>query len=130
MATIAQCLYHLGRCKKAPSSRTFKLRKNPHRMGIVKRVFIMAPKKPNSGKRKVAKINIKHMREETRLTARVLGYDFHPRKFAHTLARGGRGNDTPGVTYSCIRGHGDHTPHYGKTHRRSFYGLKRIDVPG
>ena len=108
------------RVKKGPSSRTFKLRKKPQLSGVVKRMFIMSPKKPNSGKRRVAKVLIKHMVKRDRVTARIVGYDYLLRKFAHVLVRGGRANDTPGVTYSCIRGSLDFVPFFGKKNRRSF----------
>lgn len=96
--------------------------------GVVKRMFIMSPKKPNSGKRRVAKVLIKHVAKRDRLTARIIGYDYLLRKFAHVLVRGGRANDTPGVTYSCIRGSLDFVPFYGKKSRRSFWGLKREEL--
>ena len=90
----------------------------------------MSPKKPNSGKRRVAKVLIKHVAKRDRLTARIVGYDYLLRKFAHVLVRGGRANDTPGVTYSCIRGSLDFVPFYGKKNRRSFWGLKREELFG
>ena len=90
----------------------------------------MSPKKPNSGKRRVAKVVIKHVAKRDRVTARIVGYDFLLRKFAHVLVRGGRANDTPGVTYSCIRGSLDFVPFYGKKSRRSFWGLKREELSG
>lgn len=130
MTTLGQCITGYVRKKKKPSSRTFKLRKRPQLSGVVRRMFIMSPKKPNSGKRRVAKIVIKHAKRRDRITARIVGYDYLLRKFAHVLVRGGRANDTPGVTYSCIRGSLDFVPFYGKKSRRSFWGLKREELFG
>ena len=113
------------RVKKAPHTRTFKLRKHPQVAGSNWRLFFHSPKKPNSGKRRVAKIKIKHVKRRDRLTARITGYTSFPRKFGKILVRGGRANDTPGVTYSGIRGVYDFRGHMDKHYRRSFYGVKR-----
>ena len=88
-------------------------------------MFYESPKKPNSGKRRVAKARIRHVKRHDRLTARLVGYAYFPKKYFRLLARGGRGNDTPGVTYSGIRGAFDFKPHHDKEYRRSFYGVKR-----
>ncbi len=88
-------------------------------------MFYASPKKPNSGKRRVAKAKIRHVKRKDRLTARIVGHSTFPRKFFRLLVRGGRANDTPGVTYSAIRGSLDFRGHHDKTYRRSFYGIKR-----
>ncbi len=88
-------------------------------------MFYASPKKPNSGKRRVAKARIRHVKRRDRLTARIVGYQYFPKKYFKMLVRGGRANDTPGVTYSGIRGVYDFRGHADKTRRRSFYGLKR-----
>jgi ribosomal protein S12 len=59
MSTMTQAMGLYKRVKKSPSSRTFKLRKHPQIAGSNWRVFYHSPKKPNSGKRRVAKIKIK-----------------------------------------------------------------------
>lgn len=68
---------------------------------------------------------MKHVKRRDRVTARLVGYDYFPKKFFRLLIRGGRANDTPGVTYSGIRGAYDFKPHVDKISRRSFYGVKR-----
>lgn len=73
----------------------------------------------------MAKSRIKHIKRRDRLTARIVGHSTFPRKFFRLLVRGGRANDTPGVTYSGIRGAFDFRGHQDKTYRRSFYGIKR-----
>lgn len=123
--TLSQATRSYKRINKRPSSRTFKLRKNPHVGTIIWRIFIKSPKKPNSGKRRVAKAKIRHVKRRDRVTARLIGYDIFPRKYFRLLIRGGRANDTPGVTYSGVRGAYDFKGHLGRNTRRSFYGLKR-----
>lgn len=120
-----QVCYKNARVKKAPASRTFKLKKNPQVLTVIWRVFFASPKKPNSGKRRVAKAKIKHIKRRDRLTARLIGYDYFPKKFFRILVRGGRANDTPGVSYSGVRGAFDFKPHVDKISRRSLYGVKR-----
>ena len=124
MATYSQIVRGC-RIKKAPSTRTFKLRKNPQIVTIVWRIFYASPKKPNSGKRRVAKARVRHVKRRDRLTARLTSYAYFPRKYARLLVRGGRANDTPGVTYSGIRGAYDFRGHLERKKSRSFYGLKR-----
>ena len=125
MSTITQCAKFNCRIKKSPSSRTFKLRKNPQQCGIVHRIFYESPKKPNSGKRRVAKTRIRQYHRRDRLTARIIGQFLFPSKFYRILVRGGRGNDTPGVTYSAVRGTMDFGANMYKTKHRSQYGVKR-----
>ena len=86
----------------------------------------MSPKKPNSGKRRVAKARIKHRNRKDRITAKITGYDYFPGKFSRLLIEGGRANDTPGVTYTVIRGAFDCAPLACKHYRRSVYGVRRL----
>lgn len=105
-----------------PRSRTARLKKCPHARGLVVRVCIMNPKKPNSAMRHVAKLKLYR---KPRITARIPGKGYGVSKFNRVLARGGRANDLPGVGYSLVRGALDFSPLFGKKKRRSFYGLKR-----
>lgn len=94
----------------------------PHARGLVVRVCIMNPKKPNSAMRHVAKMKLYR---KPRVTARIPGRGFGVTKFNRALVRGGRANDLPGVGYSLCRGVYDFPPLFGKKKRRSFYGLER-----
>ena len=125
VTTITQAYKTYKRLKKRSSSRTYKLKKHPQIAGTNWRLFYHSPKKPNSGKRRVAKVRIKHVKRKDRLTARLTGYNSFPRRFGRLLIRGGRGNDAPGVTYSAVRGIYDFRGHMDKHYRRSFYGVKR-----
>jgi len=103
-------------------SRTIRLKKCPQARGLVVRVCIMNPKKPNSAMRHVAKLKLYR---KPRITTRIPGRGFGVSKFNRALSRGGRANDLPGVSYSLIRGVYDFAPLFGKKKRRSFYGLER-----
>lgn len=113
-----------ARLKKSPSSRTFKLR-GPQVAGLCWRIFMFAPKKPNSGHRRTVKVKIKTKKRDDRLTARLTSYACWPSKYCRLLIEGGRMNDTPGVTYTAIRGAYD-MPAHERRIRRSIYGNKRV----
>jgi small subunit ribosomal protein S12 len=102
--------------------RTPRLRNCPHARGLVVRVCVMNPKKPNSAMRHVAKLKLYR---KPRITARIPGRGFGVSKFNRALSRGGRANDLPGVGYTLVRGVYDFPPLFGKRKRRSFYGLER-----
>jgi len=121
MATPSQGLSNPRR-KKAPQSRTPRLRACPFGRGLVVRVCVMNPKKPNSAMRHVAKVRLYN---KPRVTARIPGSGFGVVKFNRVLVRGGRANDLPGVGYSLVRGVYDFSPHFGKKKSRSFYGVPR-----
>lgn len=82
----------------------------------------MNPKKPNSAMRHVAKLRLYR---KPRITARIPGKGYGVSKFNRCLARGGRANDLPGVSYSLVRGVYDFPGIFDKKKRRSFYGTKR-----
>lgn len=126
MSTISQTVYRTPKIKKEPHSRTFKLHNQPQILTMCVRVVVRPPKKPNSGKRRVAKVRIKHVKFKDRLTCRLVSYIIFPRKFGRVLVRGGRANDVPGVTYSGIRGSYDFGPHNRKK-KRSLYGAWKPD---
>lgn len=118
-------LYRLRRSKFVFSKdrpRTARLRGCPQARGLVVRVCIMNPKKPNSAMRHVAKLKLYR---KPRITTRIPGRGFGVSKFNRCLARGGRANDLPGVSYSIIRGSLDFSPLFGKKRSRSFYGVER-----
>lgn len=127
MSTLSQCGNSRNlRLKKAPLSRTPRLRACPFGRGLVVRVCIMNPKKPNSAMRHVAKIKCYN---KPRVTARIPGSGFGVVRFNRVLVRGGRANDLPGVGYSLVRGVYDFSPLFGKKKRRSFYAVPQADTP-
>ncbi len=125
MSTITQCfLKKTTRRRILPRSRAARLKSSPFGRGLVVRVTVMNPKKPNSAIRHVAKIR---MYSKPRVTARIPGSGFGVVKFNRVLVRGGRANDLPGVGYSLVRGVYDFSPCFGKKRARSYYGVARAE---
>jgi small subunit ribosomal protein S12 len=67
---------------------------NPQRKGIVMQVFIAKPKKPNSAKRKVARVRLTSGKV---LQAYIPGEGHNLQEHSVVLVRGGRAQDLPGV---------------------------------
>ena len=109
--------------KKTNFSRTSRLDKNPHLKGVVTRLTIMTPKKPNSALRNIAKVKL--YKNNRRLIGRVPGIGYLPNKYNRVLVEGGRANDLPTVRYTLIRGVFDFASLYSKKKRRSVYGTPR-----
>lgn len=128
MSTLYQCVRKRSKKqKKGNYSRTSKLEKNPFKRGMVLRVKIRKPKKPNSAMRHVGKIKLSTKR---RVIVRVPGKGYGITRYNRVLVRGGRANDLPGVGYSAVRGALDCPPCIDKVRRRSIYGVKwPVDQP-
>lgn len=94
----------------------------PQRRGQNKRIYIITPRKPNSAKRKIGKVILTTGRQ---VFAKIGGQDYRPRRQAIVLVRGSGYKDTPGVSYSIIRGTMECLPLFYKTRRRSIYGARR-----
>jgi small subunit ribosomal protein S12 len=113
--------------KKTRKTRTPALKGNPQKKGNVLKTFIMSPKKPNSAKRKVARVRLSTGRrvfsyihgESTRESQPVL------KMHADVLVIGGRSRDLPGLRYKMIRGVYDFGPLYIRKTSRSKYGKKK-----
>lgn len=70
---------------------------NTHRKGVVSQIFIMKPKKPNSAKRKVARVKLTTGKN---LHAYIAGEGHNLQEHSVVLVRGGRAQDLPGVRYA------------------------------
>lgn len=128
MSTIHQAASKLkGRIRKKRLNALRSLFKCPHKKGIVVRCRIMTPKKPNSAKRKVARI---YLSNKYTVTTKIKGrnYSFINR-FANVLVCGGRANDLPGVRYNMVKGKYDFNwkEVFQRMHGRSKYGIKWDD---
>lgn len=123
MTTYQQCL-RFGRKPKPYYSKNSHLEHNPQIRGVVDHLRIMAPKKPNSAKRKVAKLALRTGRE---VVAHIPGSGHNLQKHSDVLIRFGRRRDLPGVHYWIIRGKLDCTitQKFERHNRRSKFGLKR-----
>ena len=99
------------------------LRGNPQKRGVVARIYIEHPKKPNSAKRKVARVR---MCTGKMLRVKVPGPGHGTlQKYSAVLIRAAHPRDLPGIRYSIIRGKMGSNPVLERRKRRSKYGLKR-----
>ncbi len=98
------------------------LRGNPQLRGRFLRLIINTPRKPNSAKRRVGQI---YLSNGLRIRAKVSGSTYMPNKLAAVLVRGGGHKDTPGISYTVIRGALECLPIFTKTRRRSIYGVEK-----
>lgn len=99
-----------------------KLEKNPQVKGITLKTRVATPKKPNSARRPVAKINLMNLNS---LISHIPGIGHNLRKHSMVLIRGGNVKDLPGVRYKCIRGVFDLAAVQNRFTRRSIFGVKK-----
>lgn len=99
MVTISQYLKG-ARTPKKFKSKTPAFKGSPQKKGVVVRLDIVKPKKPNSAKRKVAKVRLRNKKE---IMAYIGGIGHNVAKHGDVLVRGGRVPDLPGVRYHLIR---------------------------
>lgn len=101
----------------------------PLRKGIVYKIAVMSPRKPNSAKRTFAKVKIGN--KQKRIFAKIPGIGEHYLQ-AHSvvLVRGHGPKDSPGINYHLIRGVYDFSriETYGRRNRRSKFGVKRLNT--
>ncbi|KDQ25994.1 hypothetical protein PLEOSDRAFT_1044393 [Pleurotus ostreatus PC15] len=105
--------------KQTKESRSPLLNKAPQKKGVCSQIFIMKPKKPNSARRKVAKIKLSN--GET-LKAYIQGEGHNLQEHSVVMIRGGRAQDLPGVKYKIVRGGLDFGGVIGRQTARSKYG--------
>jgi small subunit ribosomal protein S12 len=120
--TINQ-LIKKNRKKKIKKNLIKALKKCPQKRGICFKIMTMKPKKPNSARRKIVRVNL------------FTGYKIHvfiPGEghnlvmYALILIRGGRLQDVPGVRYKAIRNKFDLQAILLRENARSKYGKKRL----
>ena len=110
------------RVKKSRKSKTPALQNNPQLKGICVKVYIRTPKKPNSAKRKVAKLKLTNRKV---VEAYIPGEGHKLQQYSVVLMRGGRVPDLPGVKYHIVRGPFDFKGISGRKKSRSKYGTKK-----
>jgi len=98
--------------------------KCPQLKGIVFKLRIITPKKPNSARRPGAKILLSNNKY---VVSHIPGIGHNLRKHSEVLVRGGGARDLPGVNYTCIRGKYNLSGVLNKLKRRSIYGVKKPD---
>lgn len=102
---------------KAPA-----LQLSPFRKGVCTKVYITSPKKPNSAKRKVARVRLTSGLE---VTSYIPGEGHNLQEHSVVLVRGGRVKDLPGVKYHMVRGVYDLQGIANRRKGRSRYGTKK-----
>lgn len=113
----------LLRKKFISKSRTQALQKCPQRKGVCLKVFKTTPRKPNAGKRNIAKVLLTNSKI---VDVYIPGIKHNLQKHSRVLIRGGRAQDTPGINYRCIRGKYDLDSLFGRKNKRSKYGVKKL----
>jgi small subunit ribosomal protein S12 len=108
--------------KRSIKNKKPKLNMSPQRKGIVLRLRICTPRKPNSARRPTAKIKLS---TKKKALAHIPGSGHNLRKFSKVLINGNAARDLPVVNYTCIRGVYDFAPLFNIKRRRSVYGLKK-----
>lgn len=122
----------MGLIRKLRQRRPFKskspaLKGCPQQRAIVKKSFITTPRKPNSAKRKVAKVVICRTRKLVDIYLEGIEFNrLNPHSVVLVRGRGPR--DLPGVNYHAIRGKGDFPPLLNRRKGRSKYGAKKLKV--
>jgi len=127
MVTVAQLSRGARVAKPYPLSRShLAFDGAPHRKGIAFKVVYISPRKPNSAKRRIAKVRLSF--NEKWIFAKIPGLGDHFLQ-PHSLVflRGHGPKDSPGVNYHLIRGLCDFLKPeaFGRKNRRSKFGVKR-----
>ena len=108
--------------KRVIKNKKPKLNGAPQKKGIVLRLRICTPRKPNSARRPAVKLKLS---TKKRALAHIPGSGHNLRKFSKVLINGNAARDLPVVNYTCIRGVYDFSPLQTAKKRRSIYGLKQ-----
>ncbi|CAG8954509.1 hypothetical protein HYFRA_00004422 [Hymenoscyphus fraxineus] len=96
--------------------------KAPELKGVCLKVGVTSPKKPNSGKRKTARVRLSTGRI---VTCYIPGEGHNVQQHSVVLVRGGRSQDCPGVRYRLVRGALDLGGVGNRVTSRSKYGAKK-----
>lgn len=121
MPTINQ-LIRSPRVTAIPRDKVPALKGSPQRRGVCVRVYVTTPKKPNSAKRKVARVKLTSGYE---VIAYIPGEKHNLQEHSIVLIKGGRVKDLPGVRYRIVRGALDTQGVEGRKRSRSMYGAEK-----
>lgn len=125
MATLRHLSFH-GRIQKRRRCKVAALLGSPMRKGVVVKMAITTPRKPNSAKRKYAKVRVICSRKIVHAHIPGQGPSFI-QEYSIVMVEGGSPPDVPGVNYSLLRGLYDfeQPEFFGRRQRRSKFGSKR-----
>jgi|TARA_B110001450_G_C17642376_1_gene489779 small subunit ribosomal protein S12 len=121
MSTISQ-LAKKPRRSAIKKSKSPALDNCPQRKAVCTKVYVTSPKKPNSAKRKVAKLRLT---SGVQTIAYIPGEGHNLQEHSVVLVRGGAVKDLPGVKYHLVRGKYDLGSIMNRTQSRSKYGTKK-----
>lgn len=121
MVTLHQTFLK-GRKKKKHTNNLLRLQYSPQKKGVVSKVRIVSPKKPNSARRKIAKVLLSTGKY---VLARIKGHGHNLQSFSRVLVTSGRARDIPGVRFTMIKGVLDFSSEEScvRTKSRSKYGI-------
>jgi small subunit ribosomal protein S12 len=123
MPTTLQ-LYYRERTTRKRNVRNHQLRGCPQKKAHCLRFTTHTPKKPNSARRRVAKVLI--ISTKKKIFCYIPGMGSHSlQRHSEVLLRGGRRRDLPGIRYSAIRGVLSFDTPRGRRKARSKYGIKK-----
>ncbi|KAF6010688.1 37S ribosomal protein S12, mitochondrial [Brettanomyces bruxellensis] len=108
--------------KKANTTKSPHLKGCPIKKGVIIRVMILKPKKPNSAQRKAARVRLSNGEV---VSAYIPGIGHNAQEHSVVYVRGGRSQDLPGVKYHLIRGAMDLAGVANRVTSRSKYGVKK-----
>lgn len=121
MATLNQII-RKPRKKKIRPLNSPRLLQCPQKKGMVTKIYIVSPKKPNSANRKVARVKLTTGRS---IICYIPGEGHDLQEYANVLIKGGKTKDLPGVKYKIIRGVYDMSEVKKRKTARSKYGKKK-----
>jgi small subunit ribosomal protein S12 len=126
MATVRQLSFH-GRKQKRRRCIVAALLKGPQRRGVIVKVGTTTPKKPNSAKRKFAKVRVMVSKKVVFCHIPGIGPHFI-QEYSVVLVEGGNPPDVPGINYTLIRGvyDFDQPEIYIRKNRRSKFGTRWV----
>lgn len=107
---------------KPNASKAPHLKGAPFKKGVVVRVMILKPKKPNSAQRKCCRVRLS---TGSVVSALIPGEGHNVQEHHVVLVRGGRVQDLPGVKYKLVRGLYDLAGVANRATSRSKYGVKK-----
>ncbi|GME77878.1 unnamed protein product [Ambrosiozyma monospora] len=108
--------------KKKRATKSPHLENCPIKKGVIVRVMILKPKKPNSAQRKAARVRLSNGEV---ISAYIPGIGHNAQEHSVVYVRGGRSQDLPGVKYHLVRGAMDLAGVSNRISSRSKYGVKR-----
>lgn len=125
MVSLRQLYYgRVLRLRKKHTKRNGCLQGCPQKKGFCFKVGTEKPKKPNSAKRRVARVVLFSTKKKIR--AQVPGEGaWGVQKFCRLLVRGGHTRDLPGIRYRVLRGKLDAKPLIHRKNARSKFGVKK-----